>query len=269
MDANLDNEKRRMRGLTESSEITPHRAAPRYNSGMHVLVVVPTFNERETIEPLVEQILANDYRVLVVDDGSPDGTGALADRMAARFPGRVEVLHRSGKRGLGRSYVDGFSRAVAAGADLVCQMDADFSHDPKYLPDLVAAAADADLVIGSRYLYGISVVNWPLRRLALSTLANRYIRLVTGLGVKDCTAGFRCWRRQTLERIPLERIVSDGYAFQVEMLFEAASRGCRVVEVPIVFVERRQGTSKLSRGVMLESLLMPWRLWARRAFTKR
>jgi dolichol-phosphate mannosyltransferase len=232
---------------------------------MHVLVVVPTYNERETIEPLVERVLAFDgYRVMIADDASPDGTGAIADRLAARGAGRVVVLHRTGRRGLGRSYVEGFSRAVAEGADLVCQMDADFSHDPKYLPDLVAAAAGADLVIGSRYLHGISVVNWPLRRLVLSTLANRYIRGVTGLAVKDCTAGFRCWRREALQRIALDRVVSDGYAFQVEMLFEAARLGCRVVEVPIVFVERRQGTSKLSRGVVLESLLMPWRLRLRR-----
>lgn len=235
---------------------------------MQVVVVVPTYNERETIEPLVEQVLEFGYRVLVADDGSPDGTGEIADRLAARCGGRVSVLHRTGQRGLGRSYVDGFSRAVAAGADLVCQMDADFSHDPKYLPDLIAASVDADLVIGSRYLRGISVVNWPLRRLILSTFANRYIRSVTGLTVKDCTAGFRCWRRAALERIPLDRIVSDGYAFQVEMLFEAARRGCTVVEVPIVFAERRQGTSKLSRGVVLESLLMPWRLRARAGFRR-
>jgi dolichol-phosphate mannosyltransferase len=227
---------------------------------MHVLVVVPTYNERETIEPLVEQVLSLGYRLLLVDDGSPDGTGAVADRLAARCGGRLAVLHRAGRRGLGRSYVDGFLRAVTERADLVCQMDADFSHDPKYLPDLVAAAADADLVIGSRYLHGISVVNWPLRRLILSTFANRYIQLVTGLAVKDCTAGFRCWRRETLEHIKLREVASDGYSFQVEMLFEAVRLGFRVVEVPIVFVERRQGASKLSHGVMLESLLMPWRL---------
>jgi dolichol-phosphate mannosyltransferase len=231
---------------------------------MHVVVIIPTYNERETIRPLVEQVLAIEgYRVMVADDGSPDGTGAIADELSALYPGRVDVLHRSGKRGLGRSYVDGFARAVAAGADLVCQMDADFSHDPKYLPDLVAASANADIVVGSRYLKGISVVNWPLRRLVLSTLANRYIRAVTGLGVHDCTSGFKCWRREAIERVPLQRIVSDGYAFQVETLFEAARRGCRIVEVPIVFVERREGTSKLSRGVIFESLLMPWRLRAR------
>jgi dolichol-phosphate mannosyltransferase len=144
--------------------------------------------------------------------------------------------------------------------DLICQMDADFSHDPKYLPELVAAAGDYDLVVGSRYVRGISVVNWPLRRLILSTFANRYIRAVTGLAVSDCTGGFRCWRRETLARIPLDRMVSDGYAFMVEMLFEAARLKCRIGEVSIVFVERRTGASKLSGGVLLESIVMPWRL---------
>jgi dolichol-phosphate mannosyltransferase len=170
------------------------------------------------------------------------------------------VIHRVGKRGLGRSYVEGFGRALQRDVDLICQMDADFSHDPKYLPSLTAAAADCDLVVGSRYLNGISVVNWPLRRLILSTFANRYIRAVTGLAVRDCTGGFRCWRRDALGRIPLARIVSDGYSFMVEMLFEAARQHCRISEVPIVFVERRVGTSKLTSGVLAESVLMPWRL---------
>jgi dolichol-phosphate mannosyltransferase len=192
----------------------------------------------------------------VVDDQSPDGTGAAADALAREFPERVEVLHRTGKRGLGLSYVDGFQLAVKRDVDLICQMDADFSHDPKYLPALAASAVDCDLVVGSRYLNGISVVNWPLRRLILSTFANHYIRAVTGLAVSDCTGGFRCWRRDALARIPLGRIVSDGYAFMVEMLFEAARQRCRIGEVPIVFVERRMGTSKLSGGVLLESIVM-------------
>jgi dolichol-phosphate mannosyltransferase len=225
------------------------------------LVVIPTYNERENIEPLVRAVLAHDgFRVMVVDDDSPDGTGAIADRLAGEFPGRVEVVHRTGKRGLGRSYVEGFTLALQGDAELICQMDADFSHDPRFLPDLVAAAAESDVVIGSRYLNGISVVNWPLQRLILSTFANRYIRAVTGLDARDCTGGFRCWRREALARIPLDRIVSDGYSFIVETLFEAARRGCRVGEVPIVFVERRVGTSKLSSGVLFESVLMPWRL---------
>jgi dolichol-phosphate mannosyltransferase len=225
------------------------------------LVVIPTYNERENLAPLVRQILEHEgCQVMVVDDQSPDGTGAIADDLAREFPGRVEVVHRVGKRGLGRSYVEGFGLALQRDVDLVCQMDADFSHDPKYLPSLIAATADHELVVGSRYLNGISVVNWPLQRLILSTFANRYIRAVTGLDVRDCTGGFRCWRREALGRIPLSRIVSDGYSFMVEMLFEAARLRCRIGEVPIVFVERRMGSSKLSGGVIAESLLMPWRL---------
>jgi dolichol-phosphate mannosyltransferase len=225
------------------------------------LIVIPTYNERENLEPLVRQILGHEgCRVMVVDDQSPDGTGDLADALAREFPDRIDVVHRTGKRGLGRSYVDGFRLALDRDTDLICQMDADFSHDPKYLPDLIAASADYDLVVGSRYLNGISVVNWPLQRLVLSTFANRYIRSVTGLAVRDCTGGFRCWRRDALARIPLARIVSDGYSFMVEMLFEAARHKCRIGEVPIVFVERRMGTSKLTSGVLAESLLMPWRL---------
>jgi dolichol-phosphate mannosyltransferase len=230
-------------------------------SAPSTLVVIPTYNERENLEPLVRQILGHDgCQVMVVDDQSPDGTGAVADDLAREFPGRVEVIHRIGKRGLGRSYVEGFGRALQRDVDLICQMDADFSHDPKYLPSLIAGATDCDLVVGSRYLNGISVVNWPLRRLILSTFANRYIRAVTGLAVQDCTGGFRCWRREALGRIQLARIVSDGYSFMVEMLFEAARHDCRIGEVSIVFVERRVGTSKLTGGVLAESLLMPWRL---------
>lgn len=229
------------------------------------LVVVPTYNERENLEPLVRQILEHEgCTVMIVDDQSPDGTGALADNLAREYPGRMNVVHRSGKRGLGRSYVEGFRLALDRDVDLICQMDADFSHDPKYLPSLIAAAEDHDLVVGSRYLNGISVVNWPLHRLVLSTFANRYIRAVTGLAIRDCTGGFRCWRREALGRIPLDRIASDGYSFMVEMLFEAARQQCRIGEVPIVFVERRMGASKLSSGVLAESVIMPWRLRLRK-----
>jgi dolichol-phosphate mannosyltransferase len=228
----------------------------------NVLIVVPTYNERENLPVLANGVLKHDgYRLLVVDDGSPDGTGAIADRLATEHPGRVAVMHRTGQRGLGRSYVDGLQRALAdQTVDLVCQMDADLSHNPDYLPDLVAAAASHDVVIGSRYLNGVSVVNWPLHRIFLSAFANRYIRLVTSLAASDCTSGFRCWRREALARLPIGSMVSDGYAFLVEMLFEAHKRGLRIGEVPIVFVERRQGQSKLSSGVLLESLMMPWRL---------
>jgi dolichol-phosphate mannosyltransferase len=203
---------------------------------------------------------------MVVDDGSPDGTGAIADGLAAEYPGRVEVVHRTGQRGLGRSYIEGLKKAIAQpDVDLVCQMDADLSHDPEYLPNLVRATADHDVVIGSRYLQGVSVVNWPLHRIVLSAFANRYIRMVTSLTPNDCTSGFRCWRREALARLPLEAMVSDGYAFLVEMLFEARRRDCRIGEVPIIFVERRQGQSKVSGAVLFESLITPWRLILRKA----
>lgn len=225
------------------------------------LVVVPTFNERENLPVLARGVLAHEgFRLLVVDDGSPDGTGALADALAEAHPGRVEVMHRTGPRGLGRSYVDGLRRAVQSDADLIFQMDADLSHDPAYLPALAAAAADHDLVIGSRYLMGVSVVNWPLHRIFLSAFANRYVRAVTGVSPADCTSGFRCWRREALARLPIDAMVSNGYAFLVEMLFEASRHGCRIGEVPIIFIERRQGQSKVSGRVLAESLIVPWRL---------
>jgi dolichol-phosphate mannosyltransferase len=229
---------------------------------MNALVVVPTYNERENLPVLVAGILAHEgFRILVVDDGSPDGTGRVADALAAAHPGRLEALHRTGPRGLGRSYIDGLRHALAhSDAELICQMDADLSHDPQYLPALTAAAGAYDVVIGSRYLQGVSVVNWPLHRIFLSAFANRYIRGVTGLSPRDCTSGFRCWRREALARVPLDVMVSDGYAFLVEMLFEAARRGCAIGEVPIIFVERRVGHSKVSTPVLLESLITPWRL---------
>jgi dolichol-phosphate mannosyltransferase len=235
---------------------------------MKAIVVVPTYNERENLAKLVDLVLQHDVDLLVVDDASPDGTGDVADDIARARPGRVHVLHRTGQRGLGRSYVDGIKHAMAMGADVVCQMDADLSHGPEYLPELIAATRDYDLVIGSRYVNGISVVNWPLRRLILSTAGNAYVRALTRLPVRDCTAGYRAWRRTTLDRVPLDRIESEGYSFQVEMLYHAVRAGCRVVEVPIIFVERRQGHSKLSRRVLLESLVFPWRLMLRRLSPK-
>ena len=228
---------------------------------MNAAVVIPTYNERANLGGLVSAILQHPgYRIIVVDDDSPDGTGALADELATVFPDRISVIHRKGARGLGRSLVTGLQRALASGADLIFHMDADFSHDPKYLPDMAAAAADADLVLGSRYLHGISVVNWPLHRIMLSSFANRYIRAVTGLEVSDCTTGFRCWRREALARLPLAGLLSDGYAFLVEQLHLARRIGCRIREVPIIFVERREGSSKLSSSVLLESAIVPWRL---------
>ena len=235
---------------------------------MDVLVVTPTYNERENLPDLVRAVLAHEgFRIMVVDDQSPDGTGEIADELSREFPGRVDVVHRTGRRGLGRSYVDGLQRALAnTSAELICQMDADWSHDPKYLPAMAAACGSHDVVIGSRYLNGVSVVNWPLRRIILSAFANRYIHAVTGLTPRDCTSGFRCWRRQTLALIPLDRVVSDGYAFLVEMLYEAQARGAKIGEVPIIFVERRLGASKLSSGVLMESVITPWRLRFRYLF---
>lgn len=232
-----------------------------------VLVVVPTYNERDNLPTLVKGVLAHDgFRMLIVDDGSPDGTGALADTLASEYPGRIEVMHRTGQRGLGRSYVDGLRKAISQlDVSLICQMDADLSHNPEYLPALAAAANEYDVVIGSRYLHGVSVVNWPLHRIFLSAFANRYIRAVTSLTPADCTSGFRCWRREALARLPLSEMVSDGYAFLVEMLYEASRRGCRIGEVPIIFIERRQGQSKVSSGVLIESLITPWRLIFRRS----
>ena len=228
---------------------------------MNAAVVVATYNERENLAALVAAILRHPgYRVIVVDDNSPDGTGKIADALAAESPGLVQVIHRTGPRGLGRSLVDGMKRALADGADLIFEMDADWSHNPDYLPALAAAAENADLVIGSRYLNGVSVVNWPLHRIMLSSLANRYIRFVTNLSARDCTSGYRCWRRDGLARVPLDNVISDGYAFLVETLYLARALGCRVSEVPIIFVERRQGSSKISSSVLMESIVVPWRL---------
>jgi dolichol-phosphate mannosyltransferase len=231
---------------------------------MRALIVLPTYNERRNLERVAAGILEHDFtRLLVVDDGSPDGTGALADELATRWRGRIDVLHRTGPRGLGLAYIDGLRRALATDADAIVQMDADLSLDPKYLPDLAAALAEFDLVIGSRYLRGVSVVNWPLHRIMLSAFANRYIRSITGLTVSDCTSGYRMWRREALAGLPLEHAQASGYAFLTEMLFDAGRHGCRIGEVPIVFVERAEGYSKVSGTVLFESLLTPWRLVVR------
>ena len=229
---------------------------------MKTLVLIPTYNEKENIPVLIADLMTiAGVDVMVLDDQSPDGTGAVGEELGRQFPGRVRVLHRTGQRGLGVSYLEGFHRAIETDYDFVCQMDADLSHDPKYLPAMIRAAADgADLVIGSRYLNGISVVNWPLRRIILSQFANFYIRSVTGLQLRDITTGYRCWRREALARLPLDRIVSDGYAFLLDVTFMAADAGLRIAESPIIFVERRQGASKLSSGVLVESLFTPWKL---------
>jgi dolichol-phosphate mannosyltransferase len=230
------------------------------------LVIVPTFNERDNLPVLASALMAYpNVQLLVVDDSSPDGTGELADGLARRHPGRIDVLHRTDRPGLGRSYVDGIRRALGLSVDVICQMDCDLSHDPKYLPALLAATDTADLVIGSRYVPGGAVENWPLRRRLLSRFANAYIRAATRLAVHDCTGGYRCWRREAIAGLPLELFASDGYSFLVEMLYAAAARGLRIAEVPITFVERRQGVSKLTSGVLVESAATPWRLVATRS----
>jgi dolichol-phosphate mannosyltransferase len=235
------------------------------------LVVLPTYNERLNLEKVTAGILQHDgARLLVVDDNSPDGTGQLADDLARQYPGRIDVIHRTGPRGLGLSYIDGLRHALQTDAEVICQMDADLSHNPSYLASLVEATSRFDLVIGSRYLgENVSVVNWPLHRIMLSAFANRYIRLVTGLWPFDCTSGYRAWRHEALGRLPLSEARTNGYAFLTEMLFEAAHRRCTIGEVPIVFIERQEGYSKVSSKVLFESLLTPWRLVLRGGRVKR
>ncbi len=229
------------------------------------LVIVPTFNERQNLPVLTAGLMQHRHvAMMIVDDASPDGTGEIADALAREHPGRIEVVHRRDRPGLGRSYIDGIRRAVARPVGIIAQMDADLSHDPAQLPRLIAATDRADVVIGSRYVPGGAIVNWPRRRQMLSRFANMYIRLVTRLGARDCTSGYRCWRRDALAALPLDRFKSDGYSFLVEMLYVAAGQGFRTAEVPITFVERRVGQSKLSSGVLVESALTPWRLVATR-----
>lgn len=230
------------------------------------LVIVPTYNERENIGRLVESVLLQDSRIdiLVVDDGSPDGTGALVDEIAASDP-RVHALHRARKLGLGTAYIAGFRWALEREYAFVLEMDADFSHDPAHLPQFLSAAEDADLVLGSRYQQGrVTVVNWPINRLILSYFANVYARFVTGLPVWDATGGFKCFRRSVLESIDFDHVKSNGYAFQIEMSFRAWKRRFRIVEIPIVFVDRTEGTSKMSKSIVREAVWMVWRLrwWA-------
>lgn len=226
------------------------------------LVVVPTYNERANLPLLVPSILVQDQRldVLVVDDGSPDGTGELADELALTEK-RLHVLHRTVKEGLGRAYLAGFRWALARPYDAVFEMDADFSHDPKYLADFLAAIEDADLVIGSRYKSGVNVINWPMSRLLLSWLANGYARVVTGLPLTDSTGGFKCIRREALSIVPLDRVRSNGYAFQIEMSFRIWKRGFRLREIPIVFTDRVEGQSKMSKKIVREAVWMVW--WLR------
>ncbi len=227
------------------------------------LVVLPTYNEARNLEGLVPLILEVDERIdiLIVDDASPDGTGEVADRIATAAP-RVSVLHREGKLGLGSAYLTGFEWGLARGYEWLIEMDADFSHDPVYLPGLIeATSGELDLAIGSRYVRGVNVINWPMSRLLLSWFANKYAHWVTGLPLKDATSGFKCFRREVLEALDFESVGSTGYTFQIEMDFRAWKKGFRLGEVPIVFTDRAEGQSKMSGAIMREAV---WRVWSLR-----
>jgi dolichol-phosphate mannosyltransferase len=235
-----------------------------------VTVVLPTYNEATNLPVVVDQLFAlslADLKILVADDNSPDGTGAIADQLAERYGAdRMTVVHRPGKQGLGRAYVDGMCRAVAAGAEFVVQMDSDLSHAPDYLPQMLGTllASNADVVIGSRYVSGASLAReWSWHRKALSSFANSYVRVLLRLGIRDVTAGFKLWRSSALEAIDVASVRSNGYSFQVEMNYRTIQRGLKVVELPIHFVDRREGESKMSLKVQLESALMPFVLRGR------
>jgi dolichol-phosphate mannosyltransferase len=223
---------------------------------MRAIVVVPTYNERENLPRLVEKIRqeVDSLDILVVDDNSPDGTGRLADELSAASGNRLFVLHRERKEGLGRAYVAGFRRALEMGYDVIVQMDADLSHDPSYLPAFLARIQDADLVLGSRYVQGICVVNWDFKRLLLSKMATKYVRMVTGMPFSDTTGGFKCWRAGPLQAIGLDRVFSSGYLFQIEMTYRTLRKGYRVAEIPIIFYERNLGRSKMDWRVIWEAL---------------
>ena len=228
-----------------------------------MLVVLPTYNESRNLPQIVPAILSQDPRleVLVVDDNSPDGTGQIADELCASLA-RVHVLHRPMKQGLGRAYLAGFRWGLDQGFDLLFEMDADFSHDPRFLRDLIGVIEKgADLAIGSRYKTGVNVINWPMSRLLLSSGANLYARVITGLPLTDSTGGFKCFRRRVLEAIPLEQVKSNGYSFQIEMSYRAYRKGFRLEEVPIIFSDRIEGHSKMSKKIVREAIWMVW--WLR------
>ncbi len=226
-----------------------------------ILVIIPTYNERDNIVKLIPAVLSQDSRIdiLVVDDSSPDGTSEVVDKMRKKND-RISLLKRSKKAGLGTAYVEGFNHALKKDYDLIFEMDADFSHDPKEIPRFIEAMNEYDLVIGSRYISGVNVVNWPMSRLFLSWAANLYTRIITGLPVRDATSGFKCFRRCVLESIDLNNIHSDGYAFQIEMDFKAYRKGFRILEIPIIFVDRDVGVSKMNPGIVREAAFIVWKL---------
>ncbi len=229
---------------------------------MKPIVIIPTYNEKENAEAISRAVLENlpEANVLFVDDNSPDGTGAICDKLAAAEP-RIHVMHREKKQGLGRAYLAGFKWALDNGYDRIFEMDADFSHDPKELPEFIKSSMDADLVLGSRYTGGIRVMNWPLSRLLISTFAGVFVRLVTGMPVMDPTGGFKCFRREVLESIDFDKITSSGYAFQIEMTHNAWMQGYKIVEIPITFEDRRAGHSKMSKNIAIEAFFKVWKLY--------
>ena len=233
------------------------------------LIIFPTYNERENIEKIVHAVLPLDARVhvLIVDDNSPDGTGQLADRLAEQ-ESKVLVLHREKKEGLGRAYIAGFKWAIENQFDFIFEMDADFSHGPEYIKDFLREIQSNDLVIGSRYISGVNVINWPMSRLLLSYFANVYTRIVTGLPLRDATGGFKCFRREVLESVNLDDVNSTGYSFQIEMSMRAWKKGFRIKEIPIVFVDRIAGASKMSKKIVREAIWMVWLLRLKSMFGK-
>ena len=231
------------------------------------LIIIPTFNELDNIRKMIPDILGryDNVDILIVDDGSPDGTGVFVEQLT-RESNRIKLIKRPGKMGLGTAYIAGFKYALQNGYDYIFEMDADFSHDPKEIGNFLDAIKNNDLVLGSRYKTGVNVINWPMRRLMLSYFANSYTRFVTGLPVRDATGGFKCFRRKVLESIDLDSIKSNGYAFQIEMTFKAYKKGFKIIEIPIIFTDRFHGTSKMSKKIVREAVLMVWKLRIRNTF---
>jgi len=235
------------------------------NDQKRALIIFPTYNEKENIEIIIPDVLERDHRinVLVVDDNSPDGTGEIADRLAAE-DSRISVLHRQNKEGLGRAYIAGFKWAIERKFDYIFEMDADYSHDPKFVPHFLKAIEEYDLVLGSRYISGVNVINWPMKRLLLSYYANVYARIVTGLPVRDGTGGFKCFRREVLEALDLDAVRSNGYIFQIEVSLRVWKKGFSIKEIPIIFMDRERGTSKMSKDIVREAI---WKVWYLRLMT--
>lgn len=228
---------------------------------MKTIVIIPTYNEAENIEKLIKKIfeVKSDIHILVVDDNSPDGTALVVEKLMDSDK-RLHLIKRSGKLGLGTAYIEGFKFALRNGYDAIFEMDADFSHNPEDLPRFLEALQDADLVIGSRYLTGVNVINWPLRRLILSYFANLYTRFITGMPIRDATGGFKCFRAEALRQIDLDKVKTNGYGFQIEMNFRLWAKGFRIKEIPIIFVDRRNGVSKMNKKIILEAIFLVWKL---------